>query len=305
MSSEQASAASHLDASAASFSVSAPEFTPESQEFVPEYNQSPTRGPPRRKGSSSKRSPNQRARPLYPAEPQAPLSIEQFPALTTNQAVVLIPQGLWEDTSKLKMRPDTEEFIPKASIPEFEPSFSFSTELNFTANEFIPSVGAEEFIPPTEKAVLPPPSDTPPTTIPSASRLEAEAKSPEPPQSQQLPPTDAAETGSSESETQKVDVQLIPDSQLLVKVYSPELIRKVGHEDRTRVVTLERVRALMERTITEASERRQFMKRVQQRPEVVQTSLMRAAEVQQSPAAASPWRMERTMEQVPIQTETT
>lgn len=300
MSSNQPSAASSLDSSAQPFSVSAFEFKPEVSEFVPKFEstsqtQSPNRSYNKRKGSSSKRSPNFRPR----TEPQNPLIFDNFPALTSDSPVKVELQGMWEDTQRLKIRPESEEFVPRGEASIFVPSFSISTDLNVAASEFIPSYEAPEFVPPTDNLPPPIPSDKPPTP-PPASRPEAEAKSPEPSEPQKLPPTDAAETGSSENEPQKLDFQLIPDSSFSNKVYSPELIHRVGLEDRTRVVTLERVRLLMARSITESMElRKQFMRRAPQRPEIVQTSMQRGQEVQQSPAAAaSPWRMERTMEQV-------
>lgn len=306
MSSNQPPAASPLDSSAQPFSVlslSSFEFKPEVSDFIPQsgsvQTQSPSRSYGKRKGSSSKRSPNFRPRTEPFPELQAAPLLDNFPALPSDPPVKIGLQGMWEDAQRLKIRPESEEFVPRGEATEFVPNFSFATDLNVAASEFVPNYSSFEFVPSADNLPPPVPSDKPPTP-PPVSRPEAEAKSPEPSEPQKLPPTDAAETGSSESEPQKLDFQLIPDSSFPNKVYSPELIHRVGLEDRTRVVTLERVRILMGRSITESTElRKQFMRRPPQRPEIVQTGMQRAQEVQQSPAAvASPWRMERTMEQV-------
>lgn len=309
MSSDQSSAAPQLDSSAqafSGFSLSSFEFKPEVSEFVPKSepapsSQSPNRTYNKRKGSNTKRSPTFHPRPAPYTEPQVPALFDNFPALSQSPVRTEL-QGMWEDAQRLKFRPESEAFVPTGGYEEFIPSFSVAPELNVAASEFIPNVAADEFVFLPDNITVPIPSDKPPTP-PLVSRPEAESKSPEPAEPQKLPPTDAAETGSSDNEPQKLDFQLIPDSSIHTKVYSPALIHRVGSEDRTRVVTLERVRLLMARTITESMElRKQFMRggRAPQRPEVVQTGGMaRAQEVMQSPAAAaSPWRMERTMEQV-------
>lgn len=307
MSSDQSSAARQLDSSAqpeSGSSLPSFEFKPEVSEFVPQAesapsSQSPNRSYTKRKGSNTKRSPS--FRPAPPSEPPLPDLFDNFPALSQSPVRTEL-QGMWEDTQRLKFRPESEAFVPTGAYEEFIPSLSVPQDLNVAASEFIPNVAATEFVFLPDNITVSIPSEKPPTP-PLVSRPEAESKSPEPTEPQKLPPTDAAETGSSDNEPQKLDFQLIPDSSIHTKVYSPALIHRVGSEDRTRVVTLERVRLLMARTITESMElRKQFMRggRTPQRPEVVQTGGMaRAQEVLQSPAAAaSPWRMERTMEQV-------
>lgn len=317
MSSDQSSAAPKLDSPAQSFSGFSPssfEFKPEVSEFIPSSatleplppSQSPTRSYNKRKGSNAKRSPNFHPRPEPHSDTQVPDLFANFPALTQSP-IRTVPQGLWEDTSRLKFRPESEDFIPTGAFTEFIPA---SVDLNVAASEFIPSVTAPEFVLSFGDTTAAPITPEKPHTPLLVSRPEAESKSPEPTEPQKLPPTDAAETGSSDNEPQKLDFQLIPDSSIHTKVYPPELIHRVGSEDRTRVVTLERVRLLMARTITESMElRKQFMRggRTPQRPEGVQTGGMaRAQDALISPAAAaSPWRMERTMEQVSHYVETT
>jgi hypothetical protein len=183
----------------------------------------------------------------------------------------------------LKLNPDIQEFVPKSEAFEFIPGsapFVLGTESNF-------NIGAQEFVPGgvTLETVTPPkPAEDTPVV-----------KSPEPSPLLKLVAADAAETGSSDSEAAKLEVRLVPDPRPSRHVYSPDQIRSVSLDDRTRVITLGRVRELAERKITEVAEmKRSYLKKLRNEPVA---AMSRPVETQ-LPSLSPIWRMERTREQV-------